>query len=222
MSITMMISKSEYEANPEGVEVVIDYPGHKTTDYRHGYGCPHEKERPEAPHGDCLAGPGGCRYMEPLYMRTTHVGLVLATGEHNGYDDSDFFATVWDFEGGRPVEITYASTRGWSYPNGASVDATLEIRALYDAFRAAEREAERRAAERRAAADPTTGKTVKVTGGRKYRDLEGVVFWRGVNKYRTFYRNGYSRPEALHNQVVGIKQATGTKFFIAADQVTVI
>ncbi len=222
MSITMMISKTEYEADPAGVTVVTDYPGHKVTDYRHGYDCPHERERPAMPYADCMQGTGGCRYMEPLYMRTTHVGLVLATGEHNGYDDSDFFAVVWDADLQAPAEITYASTRGWSYPNGATIDATPEIIAKYQAYREAERTAAREEAERRAAADPTPGRRVSVTGGRKYRGAEGVVFWRGVNKFKTFCHNGYSRPDALHNQVVGIKQADGSKIFTAADHVQVI
>ena len=45
---------------------------------------------------EVLAYPGWNREtMGPMLMETTHVGLVLSTGEYNGYDDSDFFAEVW-------------------------------------------------------------------------------------------------------------------------------
>ncbi|GAA1838828.1 hypothetical protein GCM10009772_15670 [Pseudonocardia alni subsp. carboxydivorans] len=57
----------------------------------------------------------------------SHVGAVLETYEHNGYDDSDFIAVVWDGEQISARE--YASTRGWTYHNGAEVDATEQVRA---------------------------------------------------------------------------------------------
>jgi hypothetical protein len=82
----------------------------------------------------------------------THKGLCLADREMNGYDDSDFYMTVWNAETGAPEEILFASTRGWSYPSYASyVDATPEVRAAYEAYldKAA---AERKALHRKAAA----------------------------------------------------------------------
>jgi hypothetical protein len=61
-------------------------------------------------------------------------GLCLEKCERNGYDDSDFYMIVWNPETGKAENITYASTRGWSYPCYASyVDATPDVRAAYDA-----------------------------------------------------------------------------------------
>lgn len=69
----------------------------------------------------------------------THVGLVLSLGEDNGYDDSDFWAIVWDPQKGQTERITYASTRGWTYDLGASIDATDEVKAAYAAKQAYDR-----------------------------------------------------------------------------------
>lgn len=75
-----------------------------------------------------------CRKVGPLYMETSHVGLVLYTGEQNGYDDSDFTVTVWDWETRKPDTFVYASTRGWTYPNSARPDATSEVMAAYTEY----------------------------------------------------------------------------------------
>jgi hypothetical protein len=61
-------------------------------------------------------------------------GKVLSQREMNGYDDSDFYATVWDDEKDAPREIVYASTRGWTYSCGCTIDATDEVFAKYDAW----------------------------------------------------------------------------------------
>ena len=55
-------------------------------------------------------------------IETTHVGLVLGTGEHNFYDDSDFYAVVWDPVKKKTQEVEYATTRAWTYNNHAEVD----------------------------------------------------------------------------------------------------
>jgi len=79
----------------------------------------------------------------------THVGLCLQDRERNGYDDSDFYMTVWDEAAQAPREIMFATTRGWSYPSyGSFVDATPEVVAKWEAWKAA-REAERRKEVRR-------------------------------------------------------------------------
>jgi hypothetical protein len=61
---------------------------------------------------------------------------VVATGERNGYHDSDFYAIVWDDETQLPKTIEYATTRSWTYHNHASVDASPEIMAKYNAHKA--------------------------------------------------------------------------------------
>lgn len=73
-----------------------------------------------------------------LVLYTTHHGLCLFEREMNGYDDSDFYMTVWNPETKNTSEIMFATTRGWTYPCMASrADATPEVRAEYDAYIAA-------------------------------------------------------------------------------------
>lgn len=56
-----------------------------------------------------------------------YYGATLQKYERNGYDDSDFFAIVWDEETSSILHIEYATTRFWSYENVATVDATPEV-----------------------------------------------------------------------------------------------
>lgn len=67
---------------------------------------------------------------------TSYEGCVLRIGEHNWYDDSDFYAMVWDRETQSVKKVTYATTRGWTYHNGAKVDATAEVRELAESWEA--------------------------------------------------------------------------------------
>lgn len=61
-------------------------------------------------------------------------GCVLSKHERNGYDDSDFYALVWDASDQKVKTIEYASTRGWTYHNHAQVDASTEVIALAAAW----------------------------------------------------------------------------------------
>lgn len=61
---------------------------------------------------------------------TFATGRVLYLREANYSDDSDFYATYMTNEG-EFVEVCYGTTRGWSYANGAIVDATPEVREAY-------------------------------------------------------------------------------------------
>lgn len=219
MAIVMMVS-AEHKDDPN-VRTVTDYPGHAVTDWRHHFDCPHARVRPEVKHDDC---PARCGFMSPLYMRTSHVGLVLSTGERNGYDDSDFFATVWNPATGRTEQIEYASTRGWTYPNGAAVDATPEVRALYDAWVAERAVAARARREAREALVPAVGRTVRVTKGRKVPiGTTGRVGWFGPDR---FARAIHSSMADTLDQVtygafrVGIDTPSG-RVFTNASNVTV-
>lgn len=138
----------------------------------------------------------------------TWEGRVLRLGEHNWHDDSDFYALVWDDEKAAPREVTYASTRGWTYNNSASVDATPEVRAAYDAWCEALRaEADARIAAERAA-EPSKGKAVRVVRGRKVPvGTEGDVIWYGDGRY---------------GKRVGIRDNNGTVHWTAAGNVEVI
>lgn len=57
-------------------------------------------------------------------------GRVVDTYERNGRDDSDFYA-VYKADDGSFKEIMYATTRGYTYDNGASIDCTVELRNEY-------------------------------------------------------------------------------------------
>ena len=148
-------------------------------------------------------GPTGCTH------ETTFEGAVLETRERNGYDDSDFYAVVWDEAEGKVRTVEYASTRFWTYHNGAKVDATDEAKAkaaawivehrgpLYARYAVEDAEA--------AARELVKGCRARVVKGRKVPvGTEGVVIWMG---------NGNWGPR------VGIKDAAGEAHWTAADNV---
>ena len=56
----------------------------------------------------------------------SYEGCVISTGEHNYYDDSDFYAIVWEPEKKCVNEVGYASTRYGSDGNYAYVDFDKE------------------------------------------------------------------------------------------------
>lgn len=63
-----------------------------------------------------------------LAHEVSYEGMVLRLGEHNWYDDSDFYALVWDEATQSVKKVEYATTRGWTYHNSAKVDASDKIR----------------------------------------------------------------------------------------------
>jgi hypothetical protein len=209
MAIRAMVSKEEFEKDPANIEVVTDYPGHETATVYHHWECPHSKahDARDKITPECA---GRCHYYDPLYMKTSHRGLVLSLGEYNGYDDSDFYAVVWNPEKGETERVTYASTRGWTYPNNATVDATPEVVAAYHAWRKAREEAARKAAAEREARTPAKGKTLKVVRGVKVpKGTTGTCIWLGKDKYA-------GKPR------VGIKDASGTVHWTAASNCEVV
>jgi hypothetical protein len=110
-----------------------------------------------------------------IFTRTQYQGCVLDTYERNGYDDSDFYATVWDEQSQSVKTIEYATTRGWTYCNGASVDATSEVieKALqYEIKRTIPLYVQN---DRELAATPAQHKVCKVIKGRKIAKGEIVT-----------------------------------------------
>lgn len=147
--------------------------------------------------------PTGCTH------ETSFEGAVLETRERNGYDDSDFYAIVWDEAQGKVRTVEYASTRFWTYHNGATVDATDEAKAKAAAWMAetysklfgdwAVEDAEG------AAREVVKGCRARVVKGRKVPvGTEGVVIWSG---------HGNWGPR------VGIKDADGEVHWTAAENV---
>lgn len=182
---------------PNGVEAYFAI-RHNVTD-----ACPVDE------HGEKL-----CKFNTPRYYRTKHVGAVLADRERNYHDDSDFYAVYWDFEDGAPSTIEYATTR---FGGGGSckVDATDEVRALYEAYQAEayrrakyNREQGEREQDRRDALLPTVGDRVRVIRKLKRvaKGTEGVIFWEGTCSY-----NGSTR--------FGIKDADGEKHWVGIKSV---
>jgi hypothetical protein len=170
----------------------------------------------------------------PIYMGVTHKGLVLELREWNMRDDSDFYARVWSPEKGCVERVDYATTRGWTYPNHADVDATPEVIEAVKAWehKCAEEKAKRIAAL--AAKIPTVGKKVRVIKGRKLpKGAEGEVFWHGKDSYKNRYADKYANPWALalftweerysaDSHRVGIRLLDGSKHFVSAANVEVV
>lgn len=101
-----------------------------------------------------------------------YFGCVIGIYERNMHDDSDFYAVVWDQEEERVKTIQYMTTRGWTYHNNATVDATM------DALKAADDWTIRMLVK--SATDnwstPGIGKRVKsLTTRGKYVGVEGVI-----------------------------------------------
>lgn len=134
-------------------------------------------------------------------IERTYDGCVLDTYERNGYDDSDFYAVVWDRAERRLRTVQYATTRGWTYLNGAAVDATEDVLAeAEDALRASYLERMRRedeAASRRVEANVEVrlARTIRRRNGRRalQEGERAMVLSVEDSPFRTYYRNGYNR-----------------------------
>lgn len=118
--------------------------------------------------------------------QVSYAGAVLAVWERNEWDDSDFLATVWDAQESRVRDVVYGSTRSWTYHNGATVDATPEVRrAALDWYRAQWVTAAI-AQARDEARKPAKGRVVRsVTTRGKNVGVVGVVTWIGEDQYRS-------------------------------------
>jgi len=181
---------------------------------------------------DCVTGEKSCRIG---YVVETFKGKVISKREKNGYHDSDFFATVVTSE--NPIElksIAYATTRGWTYFNSASIDASEELQAKVEAHKA-EKKAAWNAKIAAEAADldsktPTVGKTVKVISKRSKIAFgtTGEVVWFGASQYANFRPNShtdrmtglnpnYNHPaNRLADYRVGIRLEDGSRVFASA------
>ena len=129
---------------------------------------------------DCSNSENGVRLLEGTE------GKVLHLKEKNGYHDSDFYATYWCTETNAPKTVHYATTRAASRGD-AFVDATDEIKALYDMYNF---EKEQIAKMWKKEYDITSkvlevvkGNEVDIIRGRKYKGLKGQVIWVGTCNY---------------------------------------
>lgn len=116
-----------------------------------------------------------------IVMKEFAHGCVVNTREFNGYDDSDFYATYYDAEAGEFREVMYATTRGWTYPCHATIDATPEVLELWKAERARRAEVARKLEAERLERLPSKGRRVRILPNKGkakiYAGREAVVFW---------------------------------------------
>lgn len=116
---------------------------------------------------------------EKFYVKKTYEGKVLSLREKNGYDDSDFYALVWDSEKNKPVEIMYATTRAWCYYDKAVVDATEDVVEKYNAHKEKQKQAMR--LEKRKAEHDNPELNKKMIVKRSYKEVKkgmvGTVFF---------------------------------------------
>ncbi len=146
-----------------------------------------------------------------LLYEISYEGAVIATREENGYNDSDFYAVVWDEGAGAVRRVGYATTRGWTYNNSANVDATEEVIEKATAFIGNMVFNRRVSGYKREAGDmptPERGNEVFVFKGRKVPiGTEGRVFWTGEGRW---------------GLRIGIETAEAERIFVAAANVFVI
>lgn len=180
---------------------------------------------------DAHNGPKNVIKMDGLdhYVIDTHHGVVISKYENNGYDDSDYYAIVWNSEQNNFHHIRYATTRAWTYLNDATIDATPEVLKAYQEKLEENRIKleERENAER--AKMPVAGKTIRVVKGRKIPiGTIAKVFWLGEDKFnRPAKKNPYQFSLDMfiyfaRQYRVGIILDSGEKFFINAENVEIV
>ena len=137
-------------------------------------------------------------------------GCVIATYEHNGYDDSDFYAICWDDEKGKLVEVEYDTTRCGG-GGIAKIDATVEtLRKVYRYYKNMGRDLFDKETNIKQAKAYGRGDTVLVVRGRKVpKGTMGVVFWMGT-RYNVYSNRNEER--------VGI-EVNGERTFLPAEYV---
>ncbi len=143
-------------------------------------------------------------------------GCVIDTYEHNGYEDSDFYAVCVNPETGEIDKVEYDSTR---YPNGgyADIDITEDNFRKYLVNSVASEVKDIQRQDRVKSKLVEVGKEVEVVKGRKVaKGTKGKVFWlKEVNydKYDRWYK-------AVTK--IGIKDEQGNVYWTYAHNVNVI
>lgn len=152
------------------------------------------------------------KYTKDVWLQDTYQGCVVRTYERNWYDDSDFYATVWDEANQKTEEVMYASTRGWTYCNGATVDASDEVKAKARAYISAKEAAAAAALREKQILEGDIVCLSLKAGKNKDRDgQEGRVFWQGPNRF-----SQSKWPETRY----GVEFADGAKLFFSQRNVT--
>lgn len=146
------------------------------------------------------------------HLERRYVGLVVSEREENGYNDSDWYATVYDPDTDTFFEVQTGTTRH-AWIGGCSIDASDEIKQKWNDLvqkQAREREAAYYLAKRMKVGE---GKTVEFVKGRKIPiGTKGVVTWVGIDKYDP-------RKEKLR---VGVKLENGDSVYTAETNLKVL
>jgi hypothetical protein len=131
-----------------------------------------------------------CDKFDDCVHAVSFEGAVLYTREQNGYDDSDFYAGVYDAEANEVREVMYATTRGWTYHNGAGVDADeATVEAALAAREPLIREVVRESLEEEArrVTRGTRVEFARAFNGKKQarvaKGATGTVFWTGECRF---------------------------------------
>lgn len=150
-----------------------------------------------------------------IYGKTEpeYVGCVLDNYEHNGYNDSDWYAICWDEEQQKVTHVEYDTTRagGGGY---AKVDATMDvIRKVYRYYKEIARKSFDSTWNQEQAKKVRLEDTVRIIRGRKVKKgTIGKVFW--IGKSFNYYSG---RAE----ERVGI-EVNGERVFLPLEYVEVV
>lgn len=108
-------------------------------------------------------------------------GCVLDWYEHNGYDDSDWYAICWNEEKQTIDKVLFDTTR-CACSGRAEIDATPEVlRKVYHYWKALGKSLFDGRTNRMQAMKIHVGDTVRVIAGRKFKKGSvGKVFWCGT------------------------------------------
>jgi hypothetical protein len=111
-------------------------------------------------------------------------GCILGNGEHNYYDDSDFYWVVWDESEGRIREVVSGSTRYAGGHGFRKPDASIEVQAAAIAWMVSVVARGLRDGDVARSGRIREGADVKVVRGRKVPlGTLGRVEWIGQNEY---------------------------------------
>lgn len=158
----------------------------------------------------------------PTEQAKTYYGSVLAITENNGYNDSDFFAIVWDEEEQCIKSISDGTTRFAAPPKYHRADASEEVRAKADNWLRTvylPPLAKKSLIKQRTSLETLQfGEQVAIVKGRKYPiGTKGEVFGVYANQfYRDYSRKGWSvkiKRFDPKSKNVGIRLPDGSRIF---------
>lgn len=111
-------------------------------------------------------------------------GKVISIFERSYRYDCDFVATIWNDEMGVPENVVYATTRAYSYPCIAIVDATDEVLKKYNDYRASAKLALVEYEEKKKNYIPRIGSLAKsLTKRGRAKGAIGAITWIGSSPY---------------------------------------